>query len=91
MSAMERTAWLFTKGAESVRIELRVGEQGVQLTIEGPGDASSRLDFPPGASVESLRQDYERKLQTDGYKLQVVAERRGDRRAPFGGTERRRQ
>jgi len=75
---MERTAWLFTKGEESVRLEIRDMPEGVQLVIEGPGEASSHFDFPPGTAVDSFRRDYENKLLADGYRLQVVAERRVD-------------
>ena len=89
MSTMERTAWLFTKEQQSVRFELSATSHGMQLVIEGPGPASSTHDFPPGNSVERFRQEYERNLLEDGYKLQVVAERRGERRG--GPSERRRR
>ena len=75
---MERTAWLFTKDEESVRLEIRDMPEGVQLVIEGPGEASSQFDFSPGTAVDSFRRDYENKLLADGYRLQVVAERRVD-------------
>ena len=90
MSTMERTAWLFTRDQQSVRMELRRTADGVQLLIEGPGPAASQHDFPPGTSVESFRQDYEQKLLDDGYKLQVVAERRSGS-ARSGSGERRRR
>jgi hypothetical protein len=90
MSAMERTAWLFTRGQESVRMELRTMTAGVQLTIDGPGAATSTHDFPPGTSVERFREEYERKLREQGYRLQAVAERRDDRDAASGDADRRR-
>lgn len=73
---MERTAWLFTRNDDSVRLELRTTPDGVQLVIDGPGAVSSRFDFPPGTAVESFRREYEQRLLDDGYRLQVVAERR---------------
>jgi hypothetical protein len=73
---MERTASLFTRNDDSVRLELRTTPDGVQLLIEGPGPASSRFDFPPGTAVDSFRREYEQQLLDDGYRLQVVAERR---------------
>ena len=86
---MQRTAWLFTKEQQSVRLELRSKPDGVQLVIDGPGPASSTHEFPPGTSVDGFREDYERKLIADGYKLQIVSERRGG--APrSSGPERRR-
>jgi len=91
MSTMERTAWLFTREQQSVRIELRATSDGVQLLIEGPGPAVSRHDFPPGTSVDGFRQDYEQKLLDEGYKLQVVAERRGGVTRESENEERRRR
>ena len=91
MSTMERTAWLFTRDQQSVRIELRATSDGVQLLIEGPGPTASQHDFPPGTSVDSFRQEYEQKLLDDGYKLQIVAERRGGLPRKPGLGERRRR
>ena len=76
MSTMQRTAWLFTRDQESVRVELLDTLTGVQLTIDGPGAASATHDFPAGTSMDSFRHDYEQKLLADGFTLQVVAERR---------------
>ena len=87
---MERTAWLFTKGEESVRLEIRDMPEGVQLVIEGPGEASSHFDFPPGTAVDSFRRDYENKLLADGYRLQVVSERRADMKQDPTADRRRR-
>ena len=93
MNTMQRTAWLFTRNQQSVRIELCQTSHGMQLVIDGPGPASSTHDFPPGTSVERFRQEYERKLVDDGYKLQIVAERRdeGDTAGRPGPVERRRR
>jgi hypothetical protein len=73
---MERTASLFTRNDDSVRLEVRKTPDGVQLIIDGPGEVSSHFDFPPGTAVDSFRREYEQKLLDDGYRLQVVAERR---------------
>jgi hypothetical protein len=91
MSTMERTAWLFTRDQQSVRIELRATSGGVELLIEGPGPTTSRHDFPEGTSVDGFRQEYEQKLLDDGYKLQAVAERRGGVTGRSGVEERRRR
>jgi hypothetical protein len=90
MSPMERTAWLFTRGRESVRLEVRATPAGVQLIVDGPGAASSTHDFPGGTLVEAFREEYERTLLADGFKLQAVAERRGDAEDPPRGSDRRR-
>ena len=89
---MERTAWLFTRAEDSVRLEVRSTGEGVQLVIEGPGARISRYEFPAGTTVEGFRSDYEDKLLSDGYRLQVVSERRVDeKRAAPGGARRRRK
>jgi hypothetical protein len=87
---MERTAWLFTRGPESVRVEVRATSEGVQLIIDGPGAITATHHFPVGTSIESFREDYEQKLRAEGFRLQVVAERRSDDVQPPDGAERRR-
>ena len=82
MATMERTAWLYTKGGESVRLEVRSHAEGVQFIVDGPGAVLNTFDLPPGTTVASLREEYEKNLLEDGYRLQVVSERRveGERR-----------
>jgi hypothetical protein len=88
---LHRTAWLYTRNDESVRLELVTTAAGVQLTIDGPGAARASYDFPPGTTVDAFRQDYEQRLMADGYRLQAVAERRRDGASRTGGGERRRR
>ena len=90
---MERTAWLFTRDEDSVRVEIRSTGEGVQLVIEGPGARISRYEFPAGTAVEGFRRDYEDKLLSDGYRLQAVSERRAEEKpqAPSGERRRRRE
>ena len=76
--SMERTAWLFTREQESVRLEVRSTGEGVQLVIEGPGERVSRYEFPAGTAVEGFRSDYEDRLIADGYRVQAVSERRAE-------------
>ena len=71
-------------------MELLTSSTGVQLTIDGPGAARASYEFPAGTSVDGFRQEYEQKLIADGYKLQVVAERRGGS-GSRGGSDRRRR
>ena len=75
---MQRTAWLFTKDGESVRLEIVDTNEGVQLVIEGPSAHNHKYDFPAGTAMEGFRREYEDKLLADGYRLQAVAERRLD-------------
>ena len=91
MDMMQRTAWLYTRNQESVRLELVTTATGVQLTIDGPGEASASYDFPAGTAVDGFRQEYEQKLIDDGFRLQAVAERRTSSRPRATGQERRRR
>jgi hypothetical protein len=90
METMQRTAWLYTKEQESVRLTLGSTSAGVQLTIEGPGPARSTYEFPAGTAVDGFRQEYEQRLIADGFKLQAVAERRSERGPRSSGERRRR-
>ena len=53
---MQRTAWLYTRNEESVRMELLTSSTGVQLTIDGPGAARASYEFPAGTSVDGFSQ-----------------------------------
>jgi hypothetical protein len=91
MNMMQRTAWLYTRNEESVRLELVTTATGVQLTIDGPGAARTSYDFPAGTAVDGFREEYEQKLVNDGFRLQAVAERRTSPRPRAPGKERRRR
>ena len=88
---MEQTAWLFTKDEDSVRLELRSTPEAVQLVIDGPGAMTSTYDFPPGTAVSRFRDEYEKTLLADGYRLQVVSERRSEGDRPGPAAERRKR
>ena len=75
---MEPTTWLYTNGAESVRLDVRPSPDAVRLVIEGPGETVSSYDFPPGTAVRRFREAYEEQLLAAGYRLQLVSERRGE-------------
>ena len=91
MNMMQRTAWLYTRPEESVRLELVATATGLQLTIDGPGEARTSYDFPAGTAVDGFREEYEQKLVNDGFRLQAVAERRTSPRPRAPGKERRRR
>jgi hypothetical protein len=88
---MQRTAWLYTRNDESVRMELVATGEGVQLTIDGPGASRAAYDFPAGSSIDAFREEYEARLIADGYKLQAVAERRSNAASRGSGERRRRE
>ncbi len=74
---LRQTAWLFTRGDESVHIEVRAREGGLRLIIAGPGRKMSTRDFPDVAAVEQFREELGTELTQSGFRLMAVTERRG--------------
>jgi hypothetical protein len=88
------TAWLFTRGSESVRI-IRVGQtDGAQrLLVNGPGTECTSTVLPDAMECVRHQSEIERRLVGKGFRLEHFAtgdRRRGsDRRhAPRGGDRR---
>ena len=77
-----RTAWLYTRGGQSVTMAVDENPLGVSLIIRGPGPASTTYDFRDPAELDSFAQEMDRTFTGEGYQLQAVAERRS-------GTDRR--
>ena len=92
-----QTAWLFTRGTQSIRIVRITGPDGAQqLLISGPGAEWAVHDAEDPIFCVRYQADLERRLVSDGYQLAsfLSAERRSgaDRRgASRGGSDRRRQ
>jgi hypothetical protein len=93
-----QTAWLFTRGAQSVRIVRITRPDGAQqLLVSGPGSESSVHEAEDPIFCVRYQADLERRLVAEGYQLAsfLSAERRSgiDRRgAPRAGAmDRRRQ
>ena len=94
MLGLVETAWLFTKGALSVRI-VRVARPGgaVRLLVQGPGSSLETHDVGDTIGGVKAQSSLEHKLVDDGYQLTVFesAERRSgvERRQASRGFERR--
>jgi hypothetical protein len=89
---MVRTALLFTRGHESVHLEVQDGRFGPQLLIRGPGSASRLCDFQDLGSLLEYQSSYEKELLDDGYRLCAIAERRsGEERRTKSRTKRDRR
>jgi hypothetical protein len=72
-----QTAWLFTRGRESVRLEVREFEGGVQLIVCGPGTKRASYDFPDTLALLVHQAELERHLVGMGYLLEeFMTERR---------------
>jgi hypothetical protein len=81
-TTVERTALLYTKDEQAVRLEVQHGPGVMQLIVFGPGNAHRAFDFPDGRALTEYQMTFERGLLDSGFQLQAIAERRG-------GTERR--
>ena len=90
---LERTAWLFTRGDESVRIETHTQSGGFFVFLFGPGEAQAQYSFVETAAVTIFIAERERTLLECGYQLQGVIERRSsdERRRTSGGVGERRR
>lgn len=89
-----RTALLFTRGHESVHIEIQDGTIGPQLLIRGPGTASRVCDFQDLDALLQYQALCEKELVEDGFQLHAVAERRNGaerRTTPRRTSDRRRR
>ena len=90
---VQRTALLYTKNDQAVRLEVYQGPATLRLLVFGPGREHRAFDFPDGKSLTEYQVTYERGLLDEGFHLQAVAERRGggDRRtSPRNSNDRRR-
>lgn len=91
MIATVETAWLFTRGSESVRIVRAVARSGVMhLRVQGPGETSDTREFTDVLACMHYQADLERRLVSQGFTLERFS---SDRRAAgphHRTTERRR-
>ena len=80
---VQRTALLYTKDEQAVRLEVHESPGVLRLIVFGPGNEHRALDFPDGTSLTEYQGTYERGLLDDGFQLQAIAERRAgaERRA----------
>ena len=81
-TTVQRTALLYTKDDQAVRLEVHQSSGVLRLIVFGPGNAHRAFDFPDGRSLTEYQVTFERGLVDNGFQLQAIAERRG-------GTERR--
>lgn len=93
--ASVHTAWLFTRGPESVRIVRAVTPGGeMRLIVHGPGETSETHVFDDVVPCVNYQSELERRLVAQGFALErFTSERRSgqtDRRTRTR-TERRRQ
>jgi len=90
---VQRTASLYVKSDQAVRLEVQEGPGLLRLVVFGPGDAYRTFDFPDDTSLMEYQSMYERGLLDSGFQLQAIAERRSgaDRRVKRRGDSDRRR
>ena len=79
------STWLYARGAESVRIEVRELGHALQLVVSGPGARQAAYDFADAASLFEHHAGQEAHLLTQGFCLERFST---DRRS---GKDRRRK
>ena len=91
-TTIQRTALLYIKDQQAVRLEVHESDGVLRLIVCGPGNAYRAFDFPDDTSLTEYQVTFERGLLDKGFRLQAIAERRGaDRLArPHDETDRRR-
>ena len=93
--AIQRTAWLYTRGTESVAMAVEEHARGVSLIVRGPGTASATYHFQNSTMLDEFASQMDRSFTAEGFQLQAVAERRNraDREGvpPPGVIDRRRR
>lgn len=82
MIGTAETAWLFTRGPQSVRI-VRLGQPDgpVRLLVLGPGPGYTSYDSPDATDCVTYQSQVERTLVAEGYQLERLAA--AERRAGF--------
>ena len=72
-----QTAWLFTKGNESIRLEVHADRNVVRLLVKGPGRKRAAHEFPDMTALVSYQSSYEQQLAAQGFSLErFTSERR---------------
>src|SRR5688500_8737474 len=95
MIGLVHSAWLFTRGSQSVRI-IRVGPTNGshRLLVNGPGTEATVHDTEDSLDCVRYQADIERRLVVQGFQLAsfTSADRRAgrDRRVALRGPDRRR-
>jgi hypothetical protein len=80
-----RSVWLYSRGRDNVRIEVRELGHALQLVVSGPGTRQSAYDFADAAALFEHQASRESHLLAQGYCLERFSTERRK------GTDRRQQ
>lgn len=91
VTELSETAWLFVRGAESVRITRGpLPGANYELLIEGPNDTEQRLKFSDLVACVEKQMEVEYTLLVRGFHLeQLTSDRRRKSFTPFAADRRR--
>ena len=79
---LNQFAWLYTRGEESVRLQIHELNGGYKLAINGPAAAQVSHEFDSMSSLMIFVTNYRERLESNNFKLQASAERRLERSSP---------
>jgi hypothetical protein len=84
--AAVQTAWLFTKGPQSIRIIRAATLTGdLHLHIHGPGTSRESHTFQDVIECMAFQADYERRIVAQGFALErFTSDRRSSERREIG-------
>ncbi len=74
VDTLERQVWLFTRGAESIRITRDAA--GTGAFIDGPGPVTERQSADTVAAFDHSLNSYLERLHADGWVLRASVDRR---------------
>jgi uncharacterized protein YeaO (DUF488 family) len=69
-------AWLYTREDESVRVEVHEDAGVWAASITGPGAEHRLRVFHDQTTFDNFRSEHNRELQSKGFRLRVMSERR---------------
>src|SRR5687768_2899504 len=88
MAGIHALGWLYTRGAQSVRLVRAENSEGCRLFLYGPGTDIVTHDFADVTDCMKQQADIERRLASAGYRLVQPADRRSGNEM-WSGTQRR--
>jgi len=72
-----KTAWLFTRGRQSVRMEARGAGRNLELVVCGPGTKRATYTFADPFALLNAQREIERQVLSEGFRPEeFVTERR---------------
>jgi hypothetical protein len=90
MTRMSESGWLYTRGAESVRLVREEDSTGCRLSLHGPGTALVIHQFADVTECMKRQAEIERHLLAEGYQLTQPSSNRRNDEGTWRGPDQRR-